>query len=94
MSNVVFDYLIEAQFISFFNNYWIRREVKDVVRDTVDDIIIGEIIEDYLDRILLEAVPIICQGELNAEMKRYYTYLSHNNIGKIKQKYIMHLESI
>ena len=70
MSNVVFDYLIEAQFISFFNNYWIRREVKDVVRDTVDDIVIGEIIEDYVDRILLEAVPIICQGELNAEMKR------------------------
>ena len=39
-------------------------------KDTLEDIIIGEIIEDYVDRILLEAVPIIAQGELNAEMKR------------------------
>ena len=59
MSNVVFDYLIEAQFISFFNNYWMRREVRAVCKDTLEDIIIGEIIEDYVDRILLEAVPII-----------------------------------
>ena len=36
----------------------------------MEDLAIGEVIEDYIDRIVLEAVPIICQGELNAEMKR------------------------
>ena len=70
LNNIVFDYLIEAQFIGFFNNYYIRREVENTVKDTVEDIVIGEVIEDYVERILMEAIPIIAQGELNAEMKR------------------------
>jgi hypothetical protein len=59
LGNVVFDYLIEAQFIGFFNNYYIRREVEHSVRDAVEDLAIGEVIEDLCDRIVLEAVPII-----------------------------------
>ena len=72
LHSVVFDYLVEAQFIGFFNNYYIRREVIHSVADAMEDLAIGEVIEDYCDRIVLEAVPIICQGELNAEIKRYY----------------------
>jgi hypothetical protein len=60
MGGVVFDYLIEAQFISFFNNYYIRRQVEDSVRDAIEDLAIGEVIEDYCERIVMEAVPIIC----------------------------------
>ena len=56
----MFDYLIEAQFIGLFNNYYIRREVKHTVEDAIEDLAIGEVIEDYCDRIVLEAVPIIC----------------------------------
>lgn len=70
LGNVVFDYLIEAQFIGFFNNYYIRREVEHSVKDAIEDLAIGEVIEDLCDRIVLEAVPIIAQGELNAEIKR------------------------
>ena len=57
---LVQDYLIEAQFIGFFNNYWIKREVQHTVRDAVEDLAIGEVIEDMIDAILTrEAVPII-----------------------------------
>ncbi|CDW83626.1 iq calmodulin-binding motif family protein [Stylonychia lemnae] len=70
LGNVVFDYLIEAQFIGFFNNYYIRREVEHTVKDAIEDLAVGEVIEDLCDRIILEAVPIIAQGELNAEIKR------------------------
>lgn len=70
MGGVVFDYLIEAQFIGFFNNYYIKREVEHTVRDAIEDLAIGEVIEDMVDRIVLEAVPIIAQGELNSEIKR------------------------
>lgn len=57
--SIVFDYLIEAQFIGFFNNYYIRREVEHTVKDAIEDIAAGEVIEDLVDRIVLEAVPII-----------------------------------
>lgn len=60
LGGVVFDYLIEAQFISFFNNYYIRRQVEHSVRDAIEDVAIGEVIEDYCDRIVAEAIPIIC----------------------------------
>lgn len=56
---LVFDYLIEAQFIGFFNNYYIRREVEHTVKDAIEDVAVGEVIEDLVDRIILEAVPII-----------------------------------
>lgn len=57
--SLVFDYLIEAQFIGFFNNYYIRREVQHTVKDAIEDLAVGEVIEDLVDRITLEAVPII-----------------------------------
>ena len=59
LNNVVFDYMIEAQFIGLFNNFYIRQEVKHTVKDALDDIAIGEVIEDYLERIIWEAIPII-----------------------------------
>lgn len=59
-SSLVFDYLIEAQFIGFFNNYYIRREVEHTVKDAFEDLAVGEVIEDYVERILFEAIPIIC----------------------------------
>lgn len=73
---LVQDYLIEAQFIGFFNNYWIRKEIQHTVKDAIEDLAVGEVIEDMIDRILTrEAVPIIAQGELNSEIKRYiFTY--------------------
>lgn len=59
LQGVVFDYLIEAQFIGLFNNFYIRREVEHTVKDTLEDIAIGEVIEDYTERIVKEAIPII-----------------------------------
>jgi hypothetical protein len=59
LSGVVFDYLIEAQFIGMFNNYYIRREVEHTVKDALEDLAIGEVIEDYLERVIWEAIPII-----------------------------------
>jgi len=44
--------------------------VEHSVKDAIEDLAIGEVIEDLCDRIVLEAVPIIAQGELNAEIKR------------------------
>ena len=38
LNGVVYDYLIEAQFIGFFNNYYIRREVEHSVKDAVEDL--------------------------------------------------------
>mmetsp|Transcript_12891 Transcript_12891/g.9331 ORF Transcript_12891/g.9331 Transcript_12891/m.9331 type:complete len:182 (+) Transcript_12891:379-924(+) len=70
LNSVVFDYLIEAQFIGLFNNFYIRREVEDSVRDAVEDLVIGEVIEDYVEKIIREAVPVIAQSELSAEIKR------------------------
>lgn len=69
--SLVYDYLLEAQFIGLFNNHYIRREVAHTVADAADDLAIGEVIEDLCDRITLEAVPIIAQGELDSETKRY-----------------------
>jgi hypothetical protein len=68
--SLVFEYLVEAQFIGLFNNYYIRREVEHTVADAFEDLAAGEVIEDYVERILQEAIPIICQGELDAERKR------------------------
>lgn len=52
--------MIEAQFIGLFNNYYIRKEVEHTVRDTIEDVAIGEAIEDYCDNIVAEAIPVIC----------------------------------
>mmetsp|Transcript_34533 Transcript_34533/g.33730 ORF Transcript_34533/g.33730 Transcript_34533/m.33730 type:complete len:137 (-) Transcript_34533:509-919(-) len=70
LSGVVYDYLIEAQFIGLFNNFYIRKEVEHSVKDAVEDLVIGEIIEDYVEKIIREAVPVIAQSELSAEIKR------------------------
>ena len=70
VSSLAFDYLLEAQFIGLFNNMFIRRQVESAVKDSLDDLVIGEIIEDYCDRICLEAVPLICQAQLEGEMRR------------------------
>ena len=70
LSSVVYDYLIEAQFIGFFNNYYIRREVEHSVHDAVEDLVVGEVIEDYVERIVREAIPILSQATLQAEVKR------------------------
>ena len=59
LGGVVFDYLIDAQFIGMFNNYYIRKEVRHTVKDALEDLAIGEVIEDYLERIIWEAVPVI-----------------------------------
>ena len=76
LGGVVFDYLIEAQFIGLFNNYYIRREVRHTVKDAFDDLAIGEVIEDYLERIIWEAIPIISQACIKDETKRYPIYLN------------------
>jgi hypothetical protein len=34
------------------------------VKDAIEDLAIGEVIEDYIERIIREAVPVIGQGEL------------------------------
>ena len=65
-----YDYMIESQFIGLFNNYYVRRQVEEACQDAMEDLIVGEIIEDYCDRIVLEAVPIIASAELEAEIKR------------------------
>ena len=70
LGGVVYDYLIEAQFIGLFNNYYIRREVEHTVSDALDDLVIGDIIEDYIERIVREAVPVISESELQGEVKR------------------------
>jgi hypothetical protein len=59
LNGVVFDYMVEAQFIGLFNNFFIRRQVEESVKDAVEDLVIGEVIEDYIDRIVMEAVPVI-----------------------------------
>ena len=43
--------------------------MEHTVKDAMEDIAAGEVIEDLVDRIILEAVPIIAQGELNAAIK-------------------------
>lgn len=91
LNGVVYDYLIEAQFIGFFNNYYIRRQVQQSVKDAVDDLLIGEIIEDYCDRIVLEAVPIICQGELNAEIKRQDKNEIHYGFGEYLDRCVLEI---
>jgi hypothetical protein len=68
--SLVYEYLIESQFIGLFNNYYIRKEVEHTVADAMEDLAAGEVIEDYIYRIVFEAIPIIAQGELDAERKR------------------------
>jgi hypothetical protein len=59
VKSMAFEYLIEAQFIGLFNNHYIVREVEHTVKDAIEDLAIGEVIEDYIERIMLEAVPVI-----------------------------------
>lgn len=70
MSGLTFEYLIEAQFESLFKNYYIRKAVRETAEDTIDEVAIGLVIEDYLDRIIKEAVPVIAQQEIEGEKKR------------------------
>lgn len=70
MGGLTFEYLIEAQFESLFKNYYIRQAVREVADETIDEVAIGLVIEDYLGRIVKEAVPIIAQQEIDNELRR------------------------
>ena len=77
-----------------FNNYYIRKEVTDTVKDAFLDLAIGEVIEDYTERIVREAVPIIAKAEYNAEIKRYKLSILNFGLDKTKKKLVMHLVNI
>ena len=79
-----------------FNNYYIRREVKHTVKDAIEDLAIGEVIEDYLERIIWEAIPIIAQSEMNEEVKKvkFKSLFYKFTIVKINKKQLMHSKSI
>jgi len=70
LGGVVYDYMIEAQFISLFNNFYIRREVRKTCQEALEELAIGDVIQNYLDRIVREAVPVIAESEIDAEKKR------------------------
>ena len=69
LKTMAFEYLIEAQFIGLFNNHYIVKEVEHTVKDAIEDLAIGEVIEDYIERIVNEAVPVIAQAELQNSIK-------------------------
>ena len=39
------------------------------VKDAVEDLIVGEVIEDYVERIIREAVPVIASAEMDKALK-------------------------
>lgn len=47
---IMSDYLIEAQFIPYFNNHLLKRQVRAVAVDAIKDMQYGEIIEDMVDQ--------------------------------------------
>ena len=43
------DYLLEAFFIPFFNNILLKPLVREAVSDSIQDIYLGEVIEDMVN---------------------------------------------
>jgi hypothetical protein len=46
---VMKDYLLEASFIPYFNNVMLRNMVRETAQDTLETVIIGEILEDWVE---------------------------------------------
>ena len=43
------DYLLEASFIPYFNNVLLKDMVRETAQETINDIIMGEIVEDMVE---------------------------------------------
>lgn len=48
-NTVMKDYLLEASFIPYFNNVLLKDILRETAQETIDSIIIGEVLEDWCD---------------------------------------------
>lgn len=46
---VMKDYLLEASFIPYFNNVLLKDVVRETAQETINDILMGEILEDWVE---------------------------------------------
>ena len=46
---LISDYLLEGSFYPWFNNYLMRNEVREVAADALQDMMVGEIVEDMVE---------------------------------------------
>ena len=44
------DYIIEAQFINFFTNVLLKDQLREVAKESVEQIVVGEIVEDMVEK--------------------------------------------
>ena len=67
---LVLEYLIESQFNSLLNRAWIPRQVEHTIIDTVEDIAIGQLLDEYLEGMIREAAPLVVKLEIENERNR------------------------
>ena len=49
-SSVINDYMMQASFIPYFNNKMIKPLVRGVAMEAMEDVAIGEVVSDMLDK--------------------------------------------
>jgi hypothetical protein len=43
------DYVLEAAFINYFTNTLLKQQLREVAQESVEQIVVGEIIEDMVE---------------------------------------------
>lgn len=47
---IINDYMYEASFIPYFTNQLLKPQIRAVARDALTDVLVGETVEDYVDK--------------------------------------------
>lgn len=67
---VLKDYLLEASFIPYFNNVLLKDVVRETAVDTINDILMGEVLEDWVDYTTEDMTYEIVEETIKEEMKK------------------------
>ena len=59
LRSLVFDTLIEAQFIQLFSGYYLKRQLREVAIDSINEIIMNEEARKMEENVLFQLVPLI-----------------------------------
>ena len=70
IKNLSLDYLIQSQFYSLLNRVWIPREIEHTIIDSIEDIALEDVVNNALDRIIMDEAPRIAEDALAAEKQK------------------------
>lgn len=80
--SIMRDYLFEASFIPYFNNVMLKNVIRGVANDTVNDLLIGEAVEDIVESQADNMIYEICVDSLKEERETESRELFKKNAEK------------